>query len=188
MATRLTLLRAAGRSTVGAAACAVKSTAGGAHRAAAAEAVSRSADHADADLSASFGDSTLGETLLAPTEIYVNSIAQLAQSVRLNALAHITGGGFTENIPRVLPDDTKAIIDLSAWQRPAIFDWLQTEGNVDDAEMLRTFNCGIGMIACLPKEQAATALALLADSPIKAFKIGRVEAKQAGEDAVVYAD
>lgn len=145
-------------------------------------------DHANADLSASFGDSTLGETLLAPTEIYVKSIAQLAQSVRLNALAHITGGGFTENLPRVLPDDTKAIIDLSAWQRPAIFDWLQTEGNVDDAEMLRTFNCGIGMILCLPKEQAATALALLADSPIKAYEIGRIEAKQAGEDAVVYAD
>lgn len=145
-------------------------------------------DRAEADLSTRFGASTLGETLLAPTEIYVKSIAQLAQSVKLNALAHITGGGFTENIPRVLPANAKAVIDLSAWQRPAIFDWLQTEGNVDDAEMLRTFNCGIGMVLCLPKEKADTALAILADMPIAAYQIGRIEAKQAGEDAVIYAD
>lgn len=145
-------------------------------------------DRAEADLSTRFGASTLGETLLAPTEIYVKSIAQLAQSVKLNALAHITGGGFTENIPRVLPANAKAVIDLSAWQRPAIFDWLQTEGNVDDAEMLRTFNCGIGMVLCLPKEKADTALAILADTPIAAYQIGRIEAKQAGEDAVIYAD
>ncbi len=143
-------------------------------------------EHADANLTANFGESTLGETLLAPTEIYVKSIAELAQSVQLNALAHITGGGFTENIPRVLPENAKAVIDLSAWQRPAIFDWLQEKGNVDEAEMLRTFNCGIGMVLCLPSEQAEAALAALAKTSSRAFKIGYIEAKQADEEAVAY--
>lgn len=140
-----------------------------------------------ADLGAAFGDSTLGETLLAPTEIYVKTIASLAESIDLHALAHITGGGFTENIPRVLPGDTQAVIDLNAWQRPPIFDWLQAEGNISASEMLRTFNCGIGMILCVAAEQAEEALALLQKGSIAAYRVGHIQAKPTAEaDAVVY--
>ena len=145
-------------------------------------------ERSEADLNAAFGDSTLGETLLEPTTIYVKTLAALAPHIELNALAHITGGGFTENIPRVLPADTQAVIDLSSWQRPAIFDWLQTEGNISDSEMLRTFNCGIGMILCVDESQADEALTLLNEGPIAACKIGTIRQKpEASADSVIYA-
>ena len=145
-------------------------------------------ERSEADLNAAFGDSTLGKTLLEPTTIYVKTIAALAPRIELNALAHITGGGFTENIPRVLPADAQAVIDLGAWQRPAIFDWLQTEGNISDSEMLRTFNCGIGMILCVDETQADEALALLNEGPIAACKIGSIRQKpEASADSVIYA-
>ena len=118
----------------------------------------------------------------------MKTIAALAPRIELNALAHITGGGFTENIPRVLPADAQAVIDLGAWQRPAIFDWLQTEGNISDSEMLRTFNCGIGMILCVDESQADEALALLNEGPIAAYKIGSIRQKpEASADSVIYA-
>jgi phosphoribosylformylglycinamidine cyclo-ligase len=143
-------------------------------------------ERSGASLDSAFGDSTLGETLLAPTEIYVKTIAALPQEIDLHALAHITGGGFTENIPRVLPDNTQAIVNLSAWRRPEIFNWLQTEGNISDSEMLRTFNCGVGMILCLSADQADAALASLALGSIKAFRLGEVADKADGDDSVVF--
>jgi phosphoribosylformylglycinamidine cyclo-ligase len=144
-------------------------------------------ERSEVDLSARFEKSSLGETLLEPTTIYVKTLAALAQSIELNALAHITGGGFTENIPRVLPDDAQAVINLNAWQRPAIFDWLQTEGNISESEMLRTFNCGIGMILCVEESQADQALTLLNEGNIAAFKVGTIRQKaDATAESVVY--
>ncbi|MFM1896810.1 MAG: hypothetical protein RLZZ385_1884 [Pseudomonadota bacterium] len=132
-----------------------------------------------------FGDSTLGETLLSPTEIYVRAIQALADSVSIHALAHITGGGIVENLPRVLPEQAKAVIHTSAWQRPPIFDWLQQQGNVRGAEMYRTFNCGIGMIVCVAAEQADQALAILRQHNRGAMEIGSIEPRAADEPRVI---
>lgn len=103
----------------------------------------------------------LSEHFLAPTKIYVKSILQLIRQTEVHAIAHLTGGGFWENIPRVLPDNTKAVIDESSWQWPAIFNWLQEKGNISRYEMYRTFNCGVGMVISLPEKEVETALALL---------------------------
>ncbi|MBS1212312.1 MAG: phosphoribosylaminoimidazole synthetase [Proteobacteria bacterium] len=111
----------------------------------------------------------LGECLLEPTRIYVKALLNLLAEVQVHALAHITGGGFTENLPRVLGEDTAAVIDLDAWELPAIFRWLQESGGIAQDEMLRTFNCGIGMIVCVdPADQTATLQRLRAsgESPV----------------------
>ena len=117
----------------------------------------------------------LAEHLLAPTKIYVKSILQLIKRVDVHAIAHLTGGGFWENIPRVLPDHVRAVINEQSWQWPAIFKWLQQNGNVDTHEMYRTFNCGVGMVIALPQEDVETALALLAQTGEKAWVIGQIE-------------
>ena len=117
----------------------------------------------------------LAEHLLAPTKIYVKSILQLIKRVDVHAIAHLTGGGFLENIPRVLPDHVRAVINEQSWQWPAIFKWLQQNGNVDTHEMYRTFNCGVGMVIALPQEDVETALALLAQTGEKAWVIGQIE-------------
>ncbi len=97
---------------------------------------------------------TLGDALLAPTRIYVKPLLEILQtSSGLQALAHITGGGLTENLPRVLPGETGAIIDLAAWKPPSVFSWLKSEGGVADEEMLRTFNCGIGMVVVVSADR-----------------------------------
>jgi phosphoribosylformylglycinamidine cyclo-ligase len=106
---------------------------------------------------------SLEERLLEPTRIYVKPVLQLLEQTPIRAIAHITGGGITENLPRVLPEGVQAVIDLDAWQWPVIFRWLQDHGNIDQGEMLRTFNCGIGMILCVaPKDEAAALAALRA--------------------------
>jgi phosphoribosylformylglycinamidine cyclo-ligase len=140
-----------------------------------------------ADLLAQFGDSTLGETLLAPTRIYVRSILALKDEVDIHAIAHITGGGLIENIPRVIPDGTQAVIDAASWPRPAIFDWLQDQGNISASEMARTFNCGIGMVVAVAEADAGKALALLARSGETAWRIGRLATRQADAARVVIA-
>lgn len=117
----------------------------------------------------------LAEHLLAPTKIYVKSILQLIKRVDVHAIAHLTGGGFWENIPRVLPDHVRAVINEQSWQWPAIFKWLQQNGNVDTHEMYRTFNCGVGMVIALPQEDVETALALLAQTGEKVWVIGQIE-------------
>ncbi len=99
-------------------------------------------------------DSTLGEALLAPTRIYVKTVLALLQDQTLDGLAHITGGGITENIVRVVPASMGIEVDLQAWEMPAVFRWLQEQGNIERPEMLRTFNCGIGMVLIVPETQA----------------------------------
>lgn len=117
----------------------------------------------------------LADHLLAPTKIYVKSILQLIKHVDVQAIAHLTGGGFWENIPRVLPDHVRAVINEKSWQWPSVFRWLQENGNVDTYEMYRTFNCGVGMVIALPQEDVETALALLAQTGEKAWVIGQIE-------------
>ena len=129
-----------------------------------------------ADLQQEFAGSTLGQTLLAPTTIYVKALLELFRNVPVKALCHITGGGLLENLPRVLPAGCKAQIDTGSWQWPQIFQWLQEQGNVDSREMYRTFNCGVGMVICVAPEDKATALAELDAAGHKAWEIGRISA------------
>ncbi|MBD3634476.1 MAG: phosphoribosylformylglycinamidine cyclo-ligase [Methylophaga sp.] len=132
-----------------------------------------------------FDGSTLGEKLLAPTRIYVKSLLELNNKLGIHALSHITGGGLLENIPRVLPEDKKAVIAADSWQRPAVFDWLQEQGNVEDKEMYRTFNNGIGMVVVVAAEDADTALSLLHGLGEEANLIGQIEDRSSDEDSVV---
>ncbi|MCC0033085.1 MAG: phosphoribosylformylglycinamidine cyclo-ligase [Brucellaceae bacterium] len=118
---------------------------------------------------------TLGEALLAPTKIYVKPLLATIREVgAIKALAHITGGGFTENIPRVLPADYAAEIDLDAFEVPGVFKWLAAQGGVAPMEMLRTFNCGIGMVAVVEADQAAQAIAVLQREGEHVEVIGRI--------------
>jgi phosphoribosylformylglycinamidine cyclo-ligase len=128
-----------------------------------------------ADLAGTFGSGTLGDALLAPTRIYVKPLLELQRQLPVHALAHITGGGLLENIPRVLPPGTRALIDGDSWELPAIFDWLQKQGNVAKKEMLRTFNCGVGMVVCVAEADAESALEILAQQGETAWHLGRIE-------------
>ncbi|PLR36192.1 phosphoribosylformylglycinamidine cyclo-ligase [Chimaeribacter arupi] len=128
---------------------------------------------------------SLADHLLAPTKIYVKSILSLIEQIDVHAIAHLTGGGFWENIPRVLPANTQAVIDESSWQWPAVFTWLQQAGNVSRHEMYRTFNCGVGMVIALPAALADQAVELLTASGEKAWKIGRINASDAAEQVVI---
>jgi len=138
-----------------------------------------------ADLGAAFGGTTLGEALLAPTRIYVRPLLKLLREVEVHALAHITGGGLTENLPRVLPTGTAAHIDTSSWPRPPVFQWLQDAGNIEPMEMLRTFNSGIGMVVCLPPEAAEQATRLLESEGETVHVIGEIRSTE-GEARVIY--
>ncbi len=142
-------------------------------------------EHSQSSLSDAFGDKTLGEALLEPTHIYVKSLLALLDRVPVHALAHITGGGLTENLPRVLPEGTQANIDLSSWVFPDIFVWLQEQGNVALADMLTTFNCGIGMIVCVAPEDEQATLAALKDLGETAYVLGELVAS-VGKPEVKY--
>lgn len=126
------------------------------------------------------------DLLLAPTRIYAQALLPLVNDPGLHGLAHITGGGITENLPRVLPQGTRAVIDLDSWARPAIFDWLQAGGQVADAEMLRTFNCGVGMILCVANDAAEAILKNLQDAGEAAWLIGRIEQTGEANASVIY--
>jgi phosphoribosylformylglycinamidine cyclo-ligase len=127
-----------------------------------------------APLDQPLGDTSLGDALLAPTRIYVKPLLALLEQVEVHALAHITGGGLTENLPRVLPRHSCAQIDRESWQLPAVFEWLQSAGNIAEAEMLRTFNCGIGMVVCIPAEAAEKALSILQAQGETVYRIGEI--------------
>ncbi|PKM22840.1 MAG: phosphoribosylformylglycinamidine cyclo-ligase [Gammaproteobacteria bacterium HGW-Gammaproteobacteria-14] len=114
------------------------------------------------------------DALLEPTRIYVKSLLALIEQVDVHAMAHITGGGLPENLPRVLPEGVTANIDTESWEMPALFQWLQTEGQVDAFEMYRTFNCGIGMVLVVPEQQLDQALALLEASGETAWLLGDI--------------
>jgi phosphoribosylformylglycinamidine cyclo-ligase len=126
-------------------------------------------------LSDSFGDSTLGDTLLTPTKIYVKAILEMIADNSIHGLCHVTGGGITENLPRVLPDNLLAEINLQSWKRLPIFDWIQQQGDVAQEEMLRVFNCGIGMLVVTKQSNADNVLSACANHNINADVIGVVK-------------
>lgn len=142
--------------------------------------------HKSIDLNQTFSGQTLGKTLLTPTRIYSQSILRLLKQHPIHAMAHITGGGLLENIPRVLPKHTKAVLSTRSWQWPEIFRWLQTQGNIATEEMHRTFNCGIGMVIALPEQEVARALALLQDCGETAWQVGSIESAHADEAQVQF--
>ncbi|MCR4347607.1 MAG: phosphoribosylformylglycinamidine cyclo-ligase [Sulfuricaulis sp.] len=137
-----------------------------------------------AKLDQPFHGRPLGEVLLEPTRIYVKPLLTLMRELSVHAAAHITGGGLPGNVPRVLPAGVRAVIDSRAWKRPAIFDWLQEMGGIEDFEMYRTFNCGVGMVLVLDAADAEKALKQLEASGETAAIIGHIEA-HSGEDQVV---
>lgn len=128
---------------------------------------------------------SLADHLLAPTKIYVKSVLELIEKIDVHAIAHLTGGGFWENIPRVLPEGMQAVIDESSWQWPAVFNWLQQTGNVSRHEMYRTFNCGVGMVIALPEESVESAIALLTAAGEKAWKIGKLTVSSDEQQVVI---
>ncbi len=138
----------------------------------------------NADLSADFEGKPLAEQLLTPTRIYVKSLLNLMESVDVKALAHITGGGLLENIPRVMPDFTEAEIDSNSWEMPAIFNWLQENGNIEQTEMYRTFNCGIGMVICVAEADVAQATELLTTAGEEVINIGQITRQESKEPKV----
>ncbi len=138
------------------------------------------------DLTADCGGRPLGEALLQPTRIYVRNLLALAEDHRPHAIAHITGGGLTDNLPRVLPEAAAARIDLASWQRPPVFVWLEREGEIAQAEMLRTFNCGVGMVLAVAADEADACLERLDALGERAWPIGEIIARGDGP-AVVYA-
>lgn len=127
---------------------------------------------------------TLGEALLTPTRIYSEMIQGILRSVRVGGFAHITGGGIDENIVRVIPNACKAILKKGSWEIPPIFSWLQDAGNVADAEMLRTFNNGIGLAVVVPDVQAQQLLDMMQAMDEKAWLIGEIAARSEGEAQV----
>ncbi len=145
-----------------------------------------------ADINASFNSKvgnlqqsqnmSLGDALLAPTRIYVKAIHALLPEFDIHAMAHITGGGLLENIPRVLPENTRAIIDAHSWQLPEIFQWLQQNGNVKDSEMQRTFNCGVGMVLMVNTDDASDIIASLKQNQEDAWILGHVDANVKTDD------
>ena len=131
-------------------------------------------NESDLTAASSWENSTLGETLLTPTRIYVKAILQLIKTVPVHGIAHITGGGIPENLVRVLNPAVDALVNISAWERPAIFRWLQEQGNVAEAEILRTFNCGMGMMVIVPAADVDNALRSLKASGESAVLLGEI--------------
>ncbi len=137
-----------------------------------------------ADLSQKLGDTDLASALLEPTRIYVKPLLELIKAHDVNALSHITGGGLLENIPRVLPENCKAVIDTTSWSLPPVFEWLKSEGNVASREMYRTFNCGVGMVLAVPAAQAQDAINFINNKGETAWKIGHVAIRSGEEEQV----
>lgn len=142
--------------------------------------VRRIVEVSGADLSAPFDGTSLGRALLAPTRIYVKSVRALLADIAVKGIAHITGGGIVENVPRVLPDTVTAILDRSTWTLPPVFAWLQERGNVEDAEMHRVFNCGIGMVLVVGAADADRAVARLRALGENAWIAGTIEPRHEG--------
>jgi phosphoribosylformylglycinamidine cyclo-ligase len=137
------------------------------------------------DLASEFNGKTLGETLLEPTRIYVKPLLALMREITLKGMAHITGGGITGNVPRILADDLSAVIHADAWTWPPVFLWLQAQGNVALAEMHRTFNCGIGMVLVVAEADADAALRFLAAQGETAYRLGEIAARAPGQEQTV---
>lgn len=139
------------------------------------------------DAPAPFGEGTLADLLMTPTRIYVKPLLKaIRETGSIKALAHITGGGFPENIPRVLPKHLAAEIDLDAIKAPKVFSWLAQTGGVAANEMLRTFNCGVGMIAVVPADKAAEVASVLTGEGETVFTLGRMVAREEGAAGTIY--
>ncbi len=138
-------------------------------------------------LTSPFEKDTLGDALMAPTKIYVKTILELLKLHPVKAISHITGGGLTENLPRVLPNNLTAEIDLNAWTKPEIFNWLSQQGNISNEELLRTFNCGIGMVLCVNANDEAAVLKSLNQLGEQAWNIGHL-IERVNQQGVVYAN
>ncbi|MFQ3203364.1 MAG: phosphoribosylformylglycinamidine cyclo-ligase [Pseudoalteromonas tetraodonis] len=138
----------------------------------------------NADTNQVIDGKTLGEHLLEPTRIYVKPLLELFKQVDVHALSHITGGGFWENIPRVLPESAKAVVKGDSWQWPSVFSWLQENGNITTHEMYRTFNCGVGMVLVVPADELENSLNILKDLGENAWHLGEIQDAVAGEEQV----
>jgi phosphoribosylformylglycinamidine cyclo-ligase len=130
---------------------------------------------------------SLADVVMMPTRIYVRQVLATMQKVTIKGMAHITGGGLLENVPRVLPENTVAELEKAAWPRPRLFDWLQAEGNVAENEMHRVFNCGIGMVIVVAAADAERAMAELKAAGEAVYRIGRIRARQGDEPQTVVA-
>ncbi|TNF98394.1 MAG: phosphoribosylformylglycinamidine cyclo-ligase [Gammaproteobacteria bacterium] len=146
--------------------------------------IRRIIEHGQHELEAPFESSTLGESLLKPTKIYVKSLLALMAEVDVHGLAHITGGGLLENLPRVLPNGVHAIVNEKYWQWPTIFDWLQEQGNVETQEMYRTFNCGIGMCVIVSEDSAERTIDTLRQHGETAQSIGLIEKSESERPSI----
>lgn len=141
----------------------------------------------NADLSANFDGETLMDVIMAPTRIYVKPVLELMKHVPVKGMAHITGGGLVENIPRILPESVAAILQKGRWDMPPLFGWLQQQGNVTDSEMHRVFNCGIGMALIIAPEHADTTIKLLKSTGETAWRIGIIRPRRANEAQTIIA-
>lgn len=136
-----------------------------------------------ADLTSACGSTTLADALMAPTQIYNKPLLALQREIKPHALAHITGGGLLENIPRVLPEGCSAVLDKSSWDLPPVFAWLAEAGGVVEEEMHRTFNCGVGMTVIVGPAKAEAAIQLLSEQGLDCWELGRIEA---GDGSVTF--
>jgi phosphoribosylformylglycinamidine cyclo-ligase len=143
-------------------------------------------ERSNPDMNAPFdGDRTLADVVMAPTRIYVKQVLATMEKITIKGMAHITGGGLLENVPRVLPENTVAELQKAAWPRPKLFDWMQTEGNVAENEMHRVFNCGIGLVIVVAAADAEAALAELKAQGEAVYRIGKIRARQGDEAQTV---
>ena len=133
------------------------------------------------------GEQSLADQLMAPTRLYVRPVLDLVASDRVHGMAHITGGGLLDNVPRILPDGLMASIDKGSWQRPALFDWLAKCGQIEDQEMHRVFNCGIGMVLIVAADDAAGVVDSLAQAGETAWRIGTIDRRRDDQVATVVA-
>ena len=142
-------------------------------------------ERAKPDMNADFDGRSLAEAVMAPTRIYVKPLLALIEALPVKGLAHITGGGLLDNVPRILGESLVATLDSSAWTQPKLFDWLQQEGQVADAEMHRVFNCGIGMVVVVARTHEAQALQLLRAAGETAWRIGRISRREADQPQTI---
>lgn len=137
------------------------------------------------DLYTEIDDKLLCNLIMAPTRIYVNSVLNVIKNFQIKGLAHITGGGLIGNIPRILPDSVKAVLQKNSWKMPTLFSWLQEQGNIDEQEMFRTFNCGIGMTLIVPPEDVDNVMIRLKASGETVWEIGMIESRQNNEQSII---
>jgi len=143
--------------------------------------IRRIIEHTGSSLASAHGDRTLGEALLEPTRIYVSAVLAAMKTTTIKGLAHITGGGLLENVPRVLPEKVVAELHHSAWPRQPVFDWLQRGGDVTDSEMLRVFNCGIGMVVIAAESEVDKLTNVLKDHGETVYRVGTIRERRGGE-------